>query len=107
MARNTVLKSYLSTTGNILYLTPVFTYDITIYRIYKKYVECAYQNQKYSLKYIPIKKDITYKKYKNCTVSISVELIGAPKYYLDKENYREITLDEYKELIKQKRKKKK
>ena len=106
MASSTHLTSYLSTTGEILYLTPVFTYDITIYRIYKNYIELAYQNQKYSINYIPIKNNQIYKYYKNCTVSINVELFGAPKYYLLKNGYKPISSEEYKELIKSKRKKK-
>lgn len=107
MARNTVLTSYLSTTGNVLYLTPVFTYEISVYRIYKNYIELAYQNQKFSLSYIQINNKIIYKKYKNFILSISVDWIGAPKYYLEKNGYKPISLDDYKELTKPKKKRKK
>lgn len=106
MASTTSLTSYLSSTGDVLYLTPVFVYDVTIYRIYKNRIELAYQNQKYSIKYIPLNNKVIYKRGKKCIVSMTVELYGAPKYYLELKGYKPISKEEYKELIKLKRKKK-
>ena len=98
MGKNTNLTNYHSTIGN-LYLTPLFTYEISIYKIFKNYVELAYHNIKYSTTYIEVKKEATYKKYKNFTLMICVELIGAPKSYLLQNHFSPMSLKEYKELV--------
>ena len=108
MAKNISLTNYHSTIGN-LYLTPLFTYEISIYKIFKNYVELAYHNIKYSTRYREVKKEVSYKKYKNFTLMICVELIGAPKSYLLQNHFSPMSSEEYKELVTKrfKRKKKK
>lgn len=108
MAKNISLTNYHSTIGN-LYLTPLFTYEISIYKIFKNYVELAYHNIKYSTRYREVKKEASYKKYKNFTLMICVELIGAPKSYLLQNHFLPMSSEEYKELVTKrfKRKKKK
>ena len=108
MASSTKLTSYQSTTGNgILYLTPVFTYEICVYRVFKKYVELVFRSMKYSTTYLELKNEVKYKKYKKFTQMTCIELYGAPKYYLESNGYKVISQEEYKELVTKKFKRKK
>ena len=90
-------------------VTPLFTYEISVYKIFKNYVELAYHNIKYSTRYREVKKEASYKKYKNFTLMICVELIGVPKSYLLQNYFSPMSSEEYKELVTKrfKRKKKK
>lgn len=105
MAKCISPTSYRSTTGNILYHTPVFTYYIEVSLIHKKYVELLYSSYKYSLNEIKLIKNTSYKKVGKSMLITSIELYGAPMKYLKSNKYTLLDLLEYKEQFKKKRKK--
>lgn len=95
---------YHSTTGDVIYRAPVFVYSIDMYRIYKKYTELMYSSYKFALKPINLVNQLIYKKYKDYTISTSIDLYGAPISYLESNGYTPYTKDEYKNYIKLRRK---
>lgn len=97
MARGTLPKSYLSSAGDlVLYLTPLFTYEICVYRLSKGLLETLYISTKYSLTPINITANSKYVKRGKDTIITTIDWIGAPKKFLLENKFSEVDIESLK-----------
>lgn len=87
MAKNINTESFLSGSGNKLTITKYFLYELSIYKIYKDRVECINNKFYASNNFISIKKDTKIYSYKNFKIAIYIDWIGAPKDYIEENNF--------------------
>lgn len=98
MAKSTHTDNYLSGTGSKLSIMDSFVYELSVYKVFKDRAECLGSKYYSSPKELKIKKDSKVKKYKDFSICIYIDWIGAPKQYI---------IDNNLELIIPKTKKKK
>lgn len=82
MAKNTHTDSYLSGTGSKISIMDSFVYELSVYKVFKDRAECLGSKYYSSPKELKIKKDCKIKKYKDFSICIYIDWIGAPKQYI-------------------------
>lgn len=74
----------------ILYVSPVFTYEVSVIRIFKGRTETIYRSNKYSLDPINITGSSRYVKHLSYTDVYTIEWVGAPKSFLIKNKFKKL-----------------